>query len=132
MTKNTESRLICIVADIIERLSERNQDLLLFKYQHNCSDDLIADLMAIPEKKVEAAINDVKLLIAASLLLENRRPMGEAILKCAVTIVMQRQMNNTPVIEDTSEENETKPFDVFMQELEERHERRMGEKKENR
>lgn len=69
-------------------------------------------------------------LIEHKLLLENSRPMGEVILKRAVTIVMQRQMNTMPEIENISEEHVTKPFDVYMQELEERHERRMREKKE--
>lgn len=62
MAKNLELRLICKVADIIERLSERDQDLLLFKYQYNCSNDLIAELMGISEDKVEPAIDYAKLL----------------------------------------------------------------------
>ena len=127
MAKNLELRLICKVADIIECLSERDQDLLLFKYQYNCSNDLIAELMGISEDEVEPAINHVYLLIAATLLLTNSRPMGEDILKRAVTIVMYRKIEDMPEIEDTVEEYITKPFDVFMQELEERYERRMKE-----
>lgn len=94
-----ELRLICKVADIIERLSGRNQDLLLFRYQYNCSDDLIAEVMGIQEDEVEPATNHVHLLIAATLLLMNSRPIGEDILKRAVTIVMHRQMDNMPEIE---------------------------------
>lgn len=128
MTKNMKLRLICKVADIIERLSERNQDLLLFRYQYNCGDDFIAELMVISEDEVESTINHVKLLIAAALLLMNSRPMGEDILKRAVTIVMHRQMNNMQEMNDNVEMYVAKPFDVFMQELEERYERRMREK----
>ena len=71
MTKNTELKLICKVADVIERLSERNQDLLLFRYKHNYSDDLIADLMAIPKEEVSQKINHAKLLVAMSLFGKN-------------------------------------------------------------
>ena len=131
MTKNMKLRLICKVADIIERLSERNQDLLLFRYQYNCGDDFIAELMVISEDEVESTINHVKLLIAAALLLMNSRPMGEDILKRAVTIVIHRQMNNMKEMNDNVEMYVAKPFDVFMQELEERYERRM-KGKENR
>lgn len=66
MTKNMKLRLICKVADIIERLSERDQELLLFKYQYNCSNDLMAELMVVSEDEVESTINHVKLLIAAA------------------------------------------------------------------
>ena len=126
MAKNLELRLICKVADIIERLSERDQDLLLFKYQYNCSKDLIAELMGISENKVEPAIDYAKLSIAAALLLTNSQPMGEDILKRATRIVMHRQMDNIPEIETVEGMYVTKPFDVFMQELEERYERRMN------
>ena len=85
--------------------------------------------MGIPEYEVETAINHVHLSIAAALLLLNSRPMGEDILQRAVTIVMYRQIEDMPEIEDTVEEYITKPFDVFMQELEERYERRMRENK---
>lgn len=124
MAKNLELRLICKVADIIERLSERDQDLLLFKYQYICSNDLIAELMGISEDEVEPAIDHAKLSIVAALILLNSRPMDENILKRAVTIVMYRQMDNMPEIEDIAEAYVAKPFDVFMQELEERYERR--------
>lgn len=129
MAKNLELRSICKVADIIERLSERDQDLLLFKYQYNCSNDLIAELMGISEDKVEPAIDHAKLSIAAALLLTNSRPIDEDILKRAVTIAMYRQMDSIPEIESVEETYVTKPFDVFMQELEERYERRMRENK---
>lgn len=125
MTKNTELRLICEVADIIERLPERSWDLLLFKYQYDYGNDSLADLMGITEDEVEPAIDHVHLLIAATLLLTNSRPIDENILKRAVTIVMHRQMDNMPEIEVTLEAYVDKPFDVFMQELEERYERRM-------
>lgn len=128
MTKNTELRLICKVADIIERLPGRSWDLLLFKYQYEYGNDSLADLMGISEDEVEAAINHVHLLIAATLLLKNSRPIGVDILKRAVTIVMHRQMNNMPEIESVEETYVTKPFDVFMQELEARYERRVIEK----
>ena len=128
MTKNMKLRLICKVADIIERLSERDQDLLLFKYQYNCSNDLMAEIMGILEAEVEPAIKHVHLLIAATLLLTNSRPIDENILKRAVTIVMHRQMNNMPEIESVEETYVTKPFDVFMQELEARYEKRAKEK----
>ena len=128
MTKNMELRLICKVADIIERLSERNQDLLLFRYQYNCSDDFIAELMGISENEVEPAIDHTRLSIAATLLLTNSRSIDEDILKRAVTIVMHRQMDNMPEIESVEETYVAKPFDVFMQELEERYERRIREK----
>jgi hypothetical protein len=72
---------------------------------------------------VEPAINHVHLLIAATLLLTNSRPIDEEILKRAVTIVMHRQMDDMPEIEVTLEAYVDKPFDVFMQELEERYER---------
>lgn len=124
MAKNLELRLICKVADIIERLSERDQDLLLFKYQYNCSNDLIAELMGISENEVEPAIDHAKLSIAAALLLTNSRSIDEDILKRAVTIVMRRQMDNMPEIESVEGTYVAKPFDVFMQELEERYERR--------
>ena len=81
--------------------------------------------MGIPEDEVETAINHVHLSIAAALLLLNSRPMGEDILQCAVTIVMYRQMDNMSEIESVEETYVAKPFDVFMQELEERYERRM-------
>lgn len=131
MKKNTELKLICKVADIIECLSENNQDLLLFKYQHNGSNDFIADLMMIQENEVELALNHVKLLIAASLVLKNGQPMGEDILKRAVTIVLHRQMDNMLEIDDELGGHVTKSFDIFMQVLEEKYERRMTEK-ENR
>ena len=123
MTKNTELRLICKVADIIERLPERSWDLLLFKYQYNYGNDSLANLMGISEDEVESAINHVHLLIAATLLLTNSRPIDEVTLKRAVTIVMRRRIERMPEIEDTAEEYVAKPFDVFMQELEERYER---------
>lgn len=129
MAKNLELRSICKVADIIERLSERDQDLLLFKYQYDYSNDLIAELMGISEDEMEPAIDHAKLSIAATLLLTNSRPMGEDILKRAVTIVMHRRIDNMPEIESVEETYVTKPFDVFMQELEERYERRMRENK---
>lgn len=123
MTKNTELRLICKVADIIERLPERSWDLLLFKYQYDYSNDSLANLMGISEDEVESAINHVHLLIAATLLLTNSQPIDENLLKRAVTIVMHRQMDNMPEIEVNLEAYVDKPFDVFMQELEERYER---------
>lgn len=129
MAKNLELRLICKVADIIERLSERNQDLLLFKYQYDYSNDSLADLMGISENEVEPAIDHAKLSIAAALLLTNSRPIDEDILKRAVTIAMHRQMDNMPEIESVEETYVAKPFDVFMQELEERYERKMRENK---
>lgn len=122
LTKNAELRLICKVADIIERLPERSWD---FKYQYGYRNDSLADLMGISEDEVESTINRVHLLIAAALLLLNSRPMGEDILQCAVTIVMYRQMDNMSEIESVEETYVAKPFDVFMQELEERYERRM-------
>lgn len=61
----------------------------------------------------------------------NSRPIGEDILKRAVTIVIHRQMNNMKEMNDNVEMYVAKPFDVFMQELEERYERRM-KGKENR
>lgn len=128
MAKNSELRSICKVSDIIERLSERDQDLLLFKYQYNCSNDLIAELMGISEDEVEPAIDYAKLSISATLLLTNSRPMGEDILKRAVTIVMHRRIDNMPEIESVEETYVTKPFDVFMQELEARYEKRVKEK----
>ena len=128
MAKNLELRLICKVADIIERLSERDQDLLLFKYQYDYSNDSLADLMGISENEVEPAIDYAKLSIAAALLLTNSRPIDEDILKRAVTIVMRRQMDNMPEIESVEETYVAKPFDVFMQELEERYERRRKER----
>ena len=128
MAKNLELRLICKVADIIERLSERDQDLLLFKYQYDYSNDSLADLMGISENEVEPAIDHAKLSIAAALLLTNSRPIDEDILKRAVTIVMRRQMDNMPEIESVEETYVAKPFDVFMQELEERYERRRKER----
>lgn len=129
MTKNTELRLICKVADIIERLPERSWDLLLFKYQYNCSNDLIAELMGISKNEVEPAIDHAKLSIAAALLLTNSRPIDEDILKRATRIVMHRQMDNMPEIESVEETYVAKPFDVFMQELEERYEKRVKGKK---
>lgn len=87
--------------------------------------------MGVSENEVEPAIDHAKLSIAATLLLTNSRPMGEDILKRAVTIVMHRRIDNMPEIESVEETYVAKPFDVFMQELEERHERRMREK-ENR
>ena len=128
MTKNTELKLICKVADVIERLSERNQDLLLFRYKHNYSDDLIADLMAIPKEEVSQKINHAKLLVAMSLSLKTGQPLREDILKRAVTIVMHRQIDDVLEIEDGLDNYEAKPFEVFMQELEERYEKRMREK----
>ena len=124
MTKNTELKLICKVADVIERLSERNQDLLLFRYKHNYSDDLIADLMAIPKEEVSQKINHAKLLVAMSLSLKTGQPLREDILKRAVTIVMHRQIDDVLEIEDGLDNYEAKPFEVFMQELEERYEKR--------
>ena len=116
LTKNAELRLICKVADIIERLPERSWD---FKYQYGYRNDSLADLMGISEDEVESAINRVHLLIAATLLLTNSRPMGENILKCAVTIVMHRRIDDMLEMNDTVEECVTKPFDVFMQKLRE-------------
>ena len=75
--------------------------------------------MGIPEYEVETAINHVHLSIAAALLLLNSRPMGENILKCAVTIVMHRRIDDMLEMNDTVEECVTKPFDVFMQKLRE-------------
>lgn len=86
--------------------------------------------MAIPENEVEPAINHVKLLIAVALLLKNSQSMGEDILKRAVTIVIHRKMDNMPEIEDLVEEYVAKPFDVFMQELEDRYEKRQRDKRE--
>lgn len=126
--KKLELRLICKVADIIERLSERNKNLLLFKYQYNSRNDFIADLMMIQEDEVELALDYVKLLIAASLLLKTGRPMGEDILKRVITIVVHRQMDNMLEMENELGEHVTKPFDEFMQVLEEQYERRMREK----
>ena len=80
--------------------------------------------MGISEDEVEPAIDHAKLSIVAALILLNSRPMDENILKRAVTIVMYRQMDNMPEIEDIAEAYVAKPFDVFMQELEERYERR--------
>lgn len=79
--------------------------------------------MGIPDYEVESAINHVPLSIAAALLLTNSRPIDEDILKRAVTIAMHRQMDNMPEIESVEETYAAKPFDVFMQELEERYER---------
>lgn len=87
--------------------------------------------MMIQEDEVELALDYVKLLIAASLLLKTGRPMGEDILKRAITIVVHRQMDNMLEMEDELGEDVTKPFDEFMQVLEEQYERRMREK-ENR
>lgn len=67
---NIGLRLIGKVADIIERLSEYNQDLLLFRYKYNCDDALIADLMVIPKEEVELAVNHAKILAAMSLRLK--------------------------------------------------------------
>lgn len=58
------------------------------------------------------------------MLLTNSRPIDEDILKRAVTIAMYRQMDNIPEIESVEGTYVTKPFDVFMQELEERYERK--------
>lgn len=111
-----------------EHFPERSWDLLLLKYQYDYNNDSLADLMGIPEYEVETAINHVHLSIAAALLLLNSRPMGEDILQRAVTIVMYRQMDNMPEIESVEETYVAKQFNVFMQKLEERYEKRMREK----
>lgn len=49
-------------------------------------------------------------------------------MKRAVTIIIHRQMDNMPEIDDVLDEHVTKPLEVFMQELEKRFERRMREK----
>ena len=102
-----------------EHFPERSWDLLLLKYQYDYNNDSLADLMGIPEYEVETAINHVYLSIAAALLLLNSRPMGENILKCAVTIVMHRRIDDMLEMNDTVDECVTKPFDVFMQKLRE-------------
>ena len=102
-----------------EHFPERSWDLLLLKYHYDYNNDSLADLMGIPEYEVETAINHVHLSIAAALLLLNSRPMGENILKCAVTIVMHRRIDDMLEMNDTVEECVTKPFDVFMQKLRE-------------
>jgi len=102
-----------------EHFPERSWDLLLLKYQYDYNNDSLADLMGIPEYEVETAINHVHLSIAAALLLLNSRPMGENILKCAVTIVMHRRIDDMLEMNDTVEECVTKPFDVFMQKMRE-------------
>lgn len=79
--------------------------------------------MGIPEDEVELAINHVKLAIAVTLLLINNRPIGEDFLKRAITIIMQRQMDNMLKIENDVENYEEKTFEAFMQDLEERYER---------